>query len=94
MIAALADGADARTLVITLISGGGSALLAAPLFDERPPVTLEDIQETTRQLLACGAPIAELNCVRKHLLMLAGGRLGPAHLPGNLCQPGALRCRG
>ncbi len=75
MIAALADGADARTLVITLISGGGSALLAAPLFDERPPVTLEDIQETTRQLLACGAPIAELNCVRKHLLMLAGGRL-------------------
>lgn len=75
MIAALADEGDERTLVITLISGGGSSLIAAPLPHGGTEVTLWDIQETTRQLLACGAEIQEINCIRKHLLLLAGGRL-------------------
>lgn len=73
-LAALADAADERTFVITLISGGGSSLLAAPI-GQGSPVSLEDIRETTRQLLACGAAIEEMNCIRKHLLLLAGGRL-------------------
>jgi glycerate 2-kinase len=74
-IAALADEADERTLVVTLISGGGSSLLAAPMDAPGTGLSLADIQETTRQLLACGAAIGEMNCVRKHLLLLAGGRL-------------------
>jgi hydroxypyruvate reductase len=74
-LAALADEADARTLVIVLISGGGSSLLAAPMSQGSAGVTLADIQETTRQLLGCGAAIGEINCIRKHLLLLAGGRL-------------------
>ena len=74
-IAALADEADARTLVLTLISGGGSSLLAAPMRQGDTEPTLADIQETTRQLLDCGAAIEEMNCIRKHLLLLAGGKL-------------------
>ena len=96
-VAAVADEADARTLVITLISGGGSSLLAAPMaaaaageaartagakgatgaaaLTAGSALALSDIQETTRQLLACGADIAEINCIRKHLLLLAGGKL-------------------
>jgi glycerate 2-kinase len=74
-IAALADEADESTLVIVLISGGGSSLVAAPLGQGNAGITLADIQETTRQLLACGAAIDEMNCIRKHLLLLAGGRL-------------------
>ncbi len=72
MMADLAGEADARTLVITLISGGGSSLLGSP---RGAGVTLADIQETNRQLLSCGAEIAEINCIRKHLLLLAGGGL-------------------
>ena len=74
-IAALADEADERTLVVILVSGGGSSLLAAPLDLGETGLSLDDIQETSRQLLACGAAIGEMNCVRKHLLLLAGGRL-------------------
>jgi glycerate 2-kinase len=74
-IAALADEADADTLVITLISGGGSSLLSAPADTGETRTSLADIQETTRQLLACGADIGELNCIRRHLLLLAGGKL-------------------
>ena len=62
-----------------MVSGGGSALLAAPAAG----LTLADKQETTRLLLAAGAAIGELNCVRKHLSALKGGRLAvlmyPAH---------------
>lgn len=67
---------DAREddLVICLISGGGSALLVAPV----PGVSLEDKQEVTRLLLACGATIHEINTVRKHLSRAKGG--GLAHL--------------
>ena len=80
-MAALADEADEQTLVITLISGGGSALLAAPLPIGGSTITLSDIQETTRKLLACGATIDEMNCVRKHLLLLAGDGWPCARLP-------------
>jgi hydroxypyruvate reductase len=80
-IAALADEADERTLVITLISGGGSSLLSAPMSGGGHGVTLAHIQETTRRLLACGAAIGEINCIRKHLLLLAGGRLAQRIAP-------------
>jgi glycerate 2-kinase len=70
-LARLAAQADERTLAIVLVSGGGSALLPAPV----PPVSLKDKAELTRSLLACGADIAELNCLRKHLSRLKGGRL-------------------
>ncbi len=58
-------------LVISLISGGGSALMPCPV----EGITLEDKQKTTGQLLACGADIHEINTVRKHLSMIKGGRL-------------------
>jgi hydroxypyruvate reductase len=64
-------------LVLCLISGGGSALLAAPA----EGLTLEDKKSVNRQLLACGAPISEMNCVRKHLSALKGGRLAAAAYP-------------
>ncbi|MFZ5426296.1 MAG: glycerate kinase type-2 family protein [Thermodesulfobacteriota bacterium] len=77
-LAALARSADEKTLVITCISGGGSALLPAPMTcdadGERIELTLADKQETTRALLACGADIKEINCLRKHLSDLKGGR--------------------
>ncbi|UCG39641.1 MAG: glycerate kinase [bacterium] len=58
-------------LVICLLSGGGSALLPCPA----PPLTLTDKQDVTNLLLACGAEIGEINCVRKHLSLLKGGGL-------------------
>lgn len=73
-------GAGERDLVICLISGGASALLPSPVGGIR----LEEKQECTRLLLACGANIHELNCVRKHLSSLKGGQL--AHL----CAPARL----
>lgn len=71
----LARRADERTLVISLISGGGSALLPAPYAGPAGRVSLEDKQSVTRALLACGATIQEINCIRKHLSRLKGGRL-------------------
>jgi glycerate 2-kinase len=59
---------------LCLLSGGGSALLPAPV----PGVSLEDKQEVTRLLHACGATIGEMNCVRKHLSRIKGGRLAEA----------------
>ncbi|OAN48177.1 hydroxypyruvate reductase [Paramagnetospirillum marisnigri] len=70
-LADYAGGLDERCLAILLISGGGSALLPAP----RPPLSLADKQATTAALLACGADIHEVNCVRKHLSALKGGGL-------------------
>ena len=69
--------ADAGTLVIGLISGGGSALLAAPLETGggMPRLGLDDKKRVTELLLACGATIQEMNCVRKHLSQVKGGRL-------------------
>lgn len=74
-IETLAREADEKTLCITLISGGGSALLVNPFHDERTEVSLQEIQQTTKDLLACGALIQEINCIRKHISHLKGGRL-------------------
>lgn len=79
-IAEIASEAGEGDLVLCLISGGGSALLPLPV----EPVTLEEKQETTKLLLACGATIHEINAVRKHLSAIKGGRLArlaqPAHV--------------
>ncbi len=69
--------ADRNTLVICLISGGGSALLVAPYRD----ITLADKQEVTGMLLKAGADIYELNTVRKHISAVKGGRLAEAAQP-------------
>ncbi|CCO22976.1 Glycerate kinase [Maridesulfovibrio hydrothermalis AM13 = DSM 14728] len=75
----LACSATDRTLVINLISGGGSALLPSPMCaevdGEKIAITLEDKQSVTKALLSCGADISEINCIRKHLSNLKGGRL-------------------
>jgi len=72
--------ADARTLVICLLSGGASALLVAPVSG----ITLQDKQQVTRLLLESGAGICELNAVRKHLSGVKGGRLAEAAYPAPL----------
>ena len=74
---AMVQGLSRDDLVLALISGGGSALFALPA----PGVTLEDKQTVTRALLKCGAPISEINCVRKHLSAVKGGRLALAAQP-------------
>lgn len=66
----LADTLTADDRVIFLVSGGGSALFESPL----PGVSLQDIAAITRQLLACGADITEINTIRKHLSTVKGGR--------------------
>jgi hydroxypyruvate reductase len=68
---ALADAAGADDLVLVLLSGGASANLIAPA----PGITLAEKQATTRALLRSGANIGEINCVRKHLSRIKGGRL-------------------
>ncbi len=70
-------GLTPEDLVLCLISGGGSALLAQPA----PELSLEDKQAVARELLACGADIAEMNCIRKHLSAIKGGRLAAAAAP-------------
>ncbi len=70
-----AQRADEKTLCLVLISGGGSALLTLPTSVDGTEVTLEDIQKTTELLLDAGTPIQEINCVRKHLSAVSGGRL-------------------
>jgi glycerate 2-kinase len=61
-----------RTLVFFLLSGGGSALLELPL---DPAMKLEDVQALNLALVTCGAPVAAINTVRKHLSAVKGGRL-------------------
>lgn len=73
----LVESANDRTLVITLISGGGSALLVSPI----EGISLADKQETTELLLRAGADIHELNTVRKHLSRVKGGRLAELIYP-------------
>ena len=76
----LAESATNRDLVICLISGGGSALLALP----GKGLTLQDKQALNRSLLQSGATIGEMNCVRKHLSAIKGGRLAQAVQPARL----------
>ncbi len=73
-------GVDDKTLVICLISGGGSALLVCPA----EGVTLEDLQATNQALLACGATIVEINTLRKHLSAVKGGQLARAAAPARV----------
>ncbi len=76
----LASSADEKTLVLCLISGGGSALMPLPV----KGITLEDKQKTTQVLLECGATIHEINTVRKHLSAIKGGGLARAIYPATL----------
>ncbi len=75
-----AENADEKTLVICLISGGGSALMALP----SAGLTLKDKQETTEVLLGCGAAIHEINTIRKHLSRIKGGFLAEAVYPATM----------
>lgn len=71
----LLAGCGEGALVFFLLSGGGSALVERPLFDE---VTLTDLQAAHHALVTCGAPIEAINAVRKHLSAVKGGRLAAA----------------
>ena len=77
---ALAGTLHERDLVLCLISGGGSALLPLPA----PGITLDDKQHVARALLKCGATISEMNCVRRHLSAIKGGRLAAACHPARV----------
>jgi hydroxypyruvate reductase len=63
---------DESSLVIYLLSGGGSSTLERPIFGQ---ISLEDLIQTYDALVKCGAPIAEVNAIRKHLSAVKGGRL-------------------
>ena len=76
----MAQKLGADDLALCLISGGGSALLSLPA----PALTLDDKQHVTNALLRSGANISEINCVRKHLSAIKGGRLAAA------CHPAPL----
>jgi glycerate 2-kinase len=76
----LVGGLHQDDLVLCLFSGGGSALLPLPA----PGLTLEHKQSVNRALLACGATISEMNCVRRHLSAIKGGRLAAACHPARV----------
>lgn len=105
MASGLSKEALERTLLVVLLSGGGSSLLVSPLrwdgsaptssaaaVDTRPQtagsetrgLTLSDIRQTTDALLASGAPIQAVNCVRKHLSGITGGRLARLFHPATV----------
>ena len=67
-------------LVIFLISGGGSALAESPLYES---ISLEDMVQTYQILVHSGAPIKEINAIRKHLSSLKGGRMAAAAAPAH-----------
>ncbi len=79
-ILSLLEDATEEDLVFCLLSGGGSALLPLPA----PGITLPEKQATTRELLASGATIHEINAIRKHLSAIKGGGLAKAVWPGTL----------
>jgi glycerate 2-kinase len=76
----LVQGLTSDDLVLCLLSGGASSLLPLPL----APLTLADKQALTRELLRCGASIGEINCVRRHLSAIKGGRLAAACHPARV----------
>lgn len=71
-------GQTASSLVIFMISGGGSSIVEQPIDDE---ISLDDLIATYRALVHSGAPIAEINSIRKHLSAVKGGRLALAAFP-------------
>jgi hydroxypyruvate reductase len=73
-ILARASALGADDLLLVLVSGGGSSLLSLPA----EGISMADLKTVTRELLACGAPIQEMNVVRKHLSRIQGGRLAAA----------------
>ncbi len=75
-----AKAAGPNDLVLVLLSGGASALWAAPVAG----VAFDAKQRLTKQLLRSGAPISEMNCVRKHLSRIKGGKLAAAVYPARL----------
>ena len=79
-ILAAVQGLTKDDMVIALISGGGSALLARPA----PGLTLADKIAVNRVLLECGATIGEMNVIRKHISAIKGGRLAAAAAPARL----------
>ena len=76
----MVQGLSEDDLVLCLVSGGGSALLALPA----EGITLEDKQAVNKALLASGATISEMNTVRKHLSAIKGGRLAKAAYPARV----------
>ncbi len=76
----MVQGLTVDDTVLCLVSGGGSSLLPLPL----PGITLADKQEVNRALLASGASIGEMNCVRRHLSEIKGGRLAAACHPAKV----------
>jgi len=76
----LLEGVNSKTLVVFLISGGGSSLLVSPV----DGVTLREKINITRSLLKCGAKIQEINAVRKHLSKVKGGRLAEITYPSRM----------
>jgi hydroxypyruvate reductase len=76
----LLKGAGETDLILSLISGGGSALLTQPAGD----ISLLEKQELTRQLLECGASIDEINTVRKHISSSKGGQMARAAFPATI----------
>ncbi len=76
----MVQGLSAEDLVLFLVSGGGSALLPLPA----PGLTLADKQAINKALLKSGANITEMNCVRKHLSAVKGGRLAAACAPAKV----------
>jgi glycerate 2-kinase len=79
-ILAMVKGLTADDLVLALISGGGSALLALPA----PGLSLADKQGINKALLKSGAAITEMNCVRRHLSAIKGGKLAAAAAPAQV----------
>jgi len=80
LLTRMADAADDHTLIINLISGGGSSLFCLPA----DGISLEDKRQTTKSLLASGANIDEMNCIRKHLSKVKGGGLARIANPARL----------
>lgn len=74
------ESAGSEDLVLAIITGGGSALMAAPA----EGISLSDLQSTTEELLASGATIGEINAVRKHCSDLKGGQLAAAASPATV----------
>ena len=73
-ILGLAESLSADDLLLVLVSGGGSSLLSLPVTG----ISMLDLKTVTSDLLGCGAPIQEMNIVRKHLSSIQGGRLAAA----------------